>query len=460
MTDHRASALKYAQEHRARFLDELKIFAAIPSISTDPSAKADIQRAAEWVAKQLVDLGMDQVQIMPTTGHPVVYGEILTSPDAPTVLIYGHYDVQPADPLDLWESDAFEPTIRGDNIYARGITDMKGQVMASLKAVESIVRTGRLSINIKFLIEGEEEIGSPSLSAFMEAQKDLLRCDFALNPDTGIIAADLPTITYALRGLAAFELRVHGPDHDLHSGVFGGIVHNPAQALCELIAGMHDDHGQVTLPGFYDRVFSLSDEERSELARLPMDEKFYLKNTGAPALYGEETGFTPIERIGARPTLEINGIHSGYAGEGIKTVIPTWAMAKISCRLVPEQDPDEVYMLLRQYLEDHAPTTIRWELIKLAGGAASISDRHSPWVQALSKAMESVWGTCPVFKREGGSVPVVTQFQQILGVEAVNTGFALPDDNFHSPNEKMNLPTWYRGIDTFIHLFFNLGEHG
>ena len=457
MTDPRTAAIQYAHDNRQRFLDELKAFAKIPSISTDPAARPDMQRAAEWVADQLRSLKMDNVQIYPTAGHPVVFGEWLKAgSQAPTALIYGHYDVQPADPLELWQTGPFEPDIRGENIYARGITDMKGQVMVALKSVEAIVRTGALPINVKFLIEGEEEIGSPSLAPFMESHKDLLACDFAINPDTGTLAPDIPTVTYALRGLAYFELRVFGPDHDLHSGVFGGSVLNPAQALAELIAGMHDAQGRVTLPGFYDKVLPIDAEERAELARLPVGDEFFLQSTGAPGLWGEE-GYTTVERVGARPTLEVNGLLSGFTGEGAKTVLPAWAMAKISTRLVPDQTPEDVYQQMLKYLEAKAQKSVRWTLVDLHGGEPSISDRHSPYVQALSAALETVWNKRPVFKREGGSVPVVGQFQKILGVESVNTGFAMPDDNMHSPNEKMHLPTWYRGIDAFIHFFYNLG---
>jgi acetylornithine deacetylase/succinyl-diaminopimelate desuccinylase-like protein len=458
MSDFRAAALQYVQVHRSRFLEELKEFLLIPSVSTSPEHKRDIQRAAEWVAQKLRSLGAEKVQIYPTAGHPLVYGEISQAgPGAKTVLVYGHYDVQPAEPLGLWESGAFEPTVRGENLYARGATDMKGQVMAVLKAIEALVHSGRLPVNLKFLIEGEEEIGSPNLGEFIAQHKDLLACDFALNPDAGILAPDLPTITYALRGLAYFELRVYGPDHDLHSGVFGGVVHNPAQVLCELIAGMHDDQGRVTLPGFYDKVRPLDDEERAELARLPIDESFYLQQTGAPALWGE-VGYTPVERIGARPTLEVNGLLSGFTGEGSKTVLPARAMAKISCRLVPDQDPDEVHQQLLQYLQARAPKTVRYEVIKMAGSPASISDRRSVAVQAMVRAMEAVWGKRPVFRREGGSVPVVVLFQKLLGVEAVNVGFALPGDNMHAPNEKLHLPTWYRGLETLVHFFYNLGD--
>lgn len=451
MSNNLPEALKFAQENKKRFLDELISLASIPSISTDPEHKNDMKRAAEWIADQMRKIGMKQVQIFPTGGHPVVYSELVEAgSNAPTVLIYGHYDVQPAEPLELWETPAFEPTVRGENLYARGATDMKGQVMAALDAVESVTRTGKLPVNIKFLIEGEEEIGSPSLGAFISGHKDLLACDFALNPDSGILAADLPTITYALRGLAYFEIRVYGPDHDLHSGVFGGVVHNPAQVLCELIAGMHDSQGRITLPGFYDKVRELDQDERAELARLPNDEAFYLNQTGAPALWGE-AGYTPAERTGARPTLEVNGFLSGFTGEGSKTVLPAWAMAKVSSRLVPDQNPDEVHQQLLEYMEANAPNTVRYEVIKMVGGPASISDRDSAWVKAMEKAMEAVWGKRPLFRREGGSVPVVGQFQEILGVESINCGFSLQDDNMHSPNEKIHLPTWYRGIDSFIY---------
>jgi acetylornithine deacetylase/succinyl-diaminopimelate desuccinylase-like protein len=458
MSDSRTAALQYAHNNNSRFLDELKDFLTIACISTDPEHQADMDRAAGWVAEQLKNLSMSGVKIYPTAGHPVVYGEMMTdNQDAPTVLIYGHYDVQPAEPLDLWTSGAFEPVQRGENLFARGASDMKGQVMAAINALEAITRTGNMPINIKFLIEGEEEIGSPNLDEFISNHKELLSSDLALNPDTGMIAPDFPTITYALRGLAYFEVRVDGPDHDLHSGLYGGVVLNPAQALCELIAGMHDESGRVTLPGFYDRVRNLDDEERAQLARLPLDEEFYLQQTGAPALWGE-SGYSPVERIGARPTLEVNGFYSGFTGEGSKTVLPAWAMAKISTRLVPDQDPDEVHQQLTRYLKENAPETIRFEVKNLVGSPASISDRDSVGVRAMQDAMQQVWGEKPLFRREGGSVPVVVLFKEILGIESVNCGFSLPDDNAHSPNEKLHLPTWNHGIDTIIHFIFNLAN--
>jgi acetylornithine deacetylase/succinyl-diaminopimelate desuccinylase-like protein len=455
MAEQLENALEYSHRNKASFLSALKEILSIPSVSTEKEHIADIQRAAEWLAAQLRILRMQDVQLFPTAQSPVVYGEWLGAPGAPTVLIYGHYDVQPVDPINLWKTGPFEPTIIGEDIYARGASDMKGQAVITLKAVESLVQTGGLPINIKWLFEGEEEVGSPSLEAFIASHTDLLACDFAVNPDSGMIGKEYPTITYGLRGLAYFELRIFGPAHDLHSGMYGGVVHNPAIALAELIAGMHDDKGRVTLPSFYNRVRELSKEERDELARLPVDESHFLEQTGVQALSGE-SGFTANERTGARPTLDVNGLLSGFIGEGSKTVIPAWAMAKISTRLVPDQDPKEVHQQLLQYLDQNAPKDIRWEVKTLSGNPASISDRNNLGVRAMTKALEIVWGQRPYFKREGGSIPVVGDMQRLLGVESVICGFGLPDDNVHAPNEKQNLPTWYKGIDAYIHFFINL----
>jgi acetylornithine deacetylase/succinyl-diaminopimelate desuccinylase-like protein len=456
MPDPRSAALQYAQENNSRFLAELKEFLTIPSISTDPEHKADMDRAAQWVANQFEELGLTGVEIYPIGGHPVVYGEMLSDiENATTILIYGHYDVQPAEPLELWTTGAFDPVQRGENLYTRGASDMKGQVMATIKALESVLSTGKTPINIKFLIEGEEEIGSPNLEEFITIHQELLKCDFALNP--GMIGAENPTITYALRGLAYFEVRIDGPDHDLHSGIYGGVVHNPAQALCELIAGMHDENGYVTLPGFYDKVKPLGDEERTQLGHLAMGEDFYLEQTGAAALWGEND-YSPVERVGARPTLEVNGIYSGFIGEGSKTVLPAWAMAKISTRLVPDQDPVDVHQQLIRYFEENTPETVSYKIVNLVGSPASISDRNSVGVQAMQDAMQRVWKKKPLFRREGGSVPVVVLFKDILNIDSVNCGFSLPDDNAHSPNEKLHLPTWNRGIDTLIHFIYNLAN--
>jgi Acetylornithine deacetylase/Succinyl-diaminopimelate desuccinylase and related deacylases len=455
MADQREAALQYARKNKEKFLRSFKEILLIPSVSTDPAHSTDIRHAADWLAAQLRSLGMQKVQIFPTTKHPIVYGEFLGIAEAPTILIYGHYDVQPADPLNQWKTGPFDPTIRGEDIFARGASDMKGQNLVMLKAVESLVKTGGLPVNIKWLFEGEEEIGSPNLEAFISEHKGLLACDFAVNPDSGMIGKEYPTLTYALRGLAYFELRVYGPAHDLHSGIYGGAIHNPAIALAELIAGMHDSKGHITLPNFYDKVRKLSKDERDELARLPIDDKHFLEVTGASALYGE-AGFSVNERTGARPTLDVNGLLSGFTGDGSKTVIPAWAMAKISMRLVPDQDPEEVHNQFLHYLEEHATKDIRWELTAMAGSAASISDRDNIGVLAMCKALETVWGTRPYFRREGGSIPVVKDMQNLLGIESVVCGFGLPDDNVHAPNEKMHLPTWYKGIEAVIHFLLNL----
>jgi acetylornithine deacetylase/succinyl-diaminopimelate desuccinylase-like protein len=451
-------AIKYAHLHKIGFLNDLKDFLKIPSISTDPERQADVAHAAEWLKLQLASLECENIQIFSTPRHPIVYGDYLKAgPAAPTILVYGHYDVQPVDPLDLWETDPFDPTKKGSELFGRGASDMKGQIIASLKAIQSILKTGPLPVNVKFMFEGEEEIGSPNLDTFMNEHKDLLACDVVLNPDAGMISPDMPTIVYALRGLAYFELRVYGPAHDLHSGMFGGVVHNPAQALCELIAGMHDYRGRITIPGFYNNVRLLNEQERLELAKLPTNEEFYQKMTGVPEIWGDEK-FSAGERVSARPTIEVNGIVSGFTGSGTKTVIPAWAMAKISSRLVPDQTPEEVDLLLRQYLKSMAPKSIRWELTTYGGGPPCITERDLPATRALAQALETVWKKSVVFKREGGSIPVVASVRTILGAPSVLTGFGLPDDNAHAPNEKLDLPTWYRGIDALIHFFFNMEE--
>jgi acetylornithine deacetylase/succinyl-diaminopimelate desuccinylase-like protein len=448
-------AIEYARKNQDKFLNDLIEIVAIPSISTTPENKPDMDRAAEWMSSRLRKLGMNKVQIMPTGGHPVVYGEWLEAgTNKPTVMVYGHYDVQPVDPVELWDTPPFEGKIKGDNLFGRGTSDMKGQVVASMSAVESIINTSGMPVNLKWLLEGEEEIGSEHLADFIQKHTELLKADICLNPDAGMISADLPTITYGLRGLVYMELRVYGPARDLHSGLFGGTVHNPAQAIIELIAGMHDKNGRITLPGFYTNVRKLSDQERKDMAQLPTNEKFFLEQTGVPALWGEPE-FIPIERTSGRPTLEVNGLLSGFTGEGSKTVLPAWAMAKISCRLVPDQTPLEIFNCMQTYLEANAPRDIRWELKNLHTAGAAITDTNSAGVKAMSKAFETVWGSRPLFKREGGSIGVVVQLQEYVGVESVLTGFGLPEDNVHSPNEKLHLPTWRKGIEALIHFFHN-----
>ena len=454
---HLEPAIQHVRAHQDYILKELKDFVAIPSVSTLAEHKPDIQRAAEYVEKILKSMGMESVAIMPTAGHPVVYGEYLKAPGKPTVLVYGHYDVQPVDPLNEWVSQPFEPTVRGENLYGRGASDMKGQVISFLAALaSSIQHGGGLNANVKVLIEGEEEIGSPNLGAFMREHTDLLKADFSLNADSGIIAPTIPAIVYGLRGLAYFELWVHGPEHDLHSGMFGGAVHNPAQVLAELIAGMHDKKGRVTLPGYYDDVRKLTKEERKNLKRVPRTDK-QIKEEAAnpPKLYGE-AGYTTIERLGARPTLEVNGLYSGFIGEGSKTVLPGKAMAKISMRLVPDQDPNKVEKQLIAYLKKNAPQTVRWNLKAFGKTPGVLTAFDSLQVKAAEKALHSVFGVKPVFRREGSSVPVVSDIQRILGIDSVIMGFGLPDDNLHAPNEKQHIPTFFKGIEAYIHFFNNL----
>ena len=458
MPDSRETAVEYAHTHRGVFLNSLKELLEIPSVSTDPTHQEDMPRAARWLADRLQAMRFKSVRIIPTPGHPVVVGELAQAGNsAPTILIYGHYDVQPPDPVEQWHSGPFEPVIRGENLVARGASDMKGQIIATLSAIESVLQTGDIPVNIKALFEGEEEIGSPNMAVVLAREKEHLACDLALNPDAGMSGKNIPTIVYGLRGMAYFELRIDGPAHDLHSGQFGGIIHNPAQVLCEVIAGLHDRDGKVTIPGFYDRVARIEPDEKAELARLSIKDKEYLAQTGAPALYGESE-FSPAERMAVRPTLEVNGMGSGFTGPGLKTIIPASAMAKLSMRLVPDQDPDELNRLFQASLAERVPPTARWKLDYFGGGPASITDRTSKGVKALAQALKTVWGKDPVFKREGGSIPVVLEMQQILGVDSVLTGFSLPDDNIHSPDERLHLPTWERGIDALIHFLYNARE--
>ncbi|HUX12881.1 MAG TPA: dipeptidase [Spirochaetia bacterium] len=455
----REQALNYTSARKTAFLDGLKEFLHLPSVSTEPEHRGDIDRTATWLKDRLANLGAADAAVYPTGGMPAVCGSIAAKGAlaAPTLLVYGHYDVQPVDPVDQWISDPFTGRVDGDLLYARGASDMKGQIAAVLAAVEAVQRSGGLPVNVRFLFEGEEEIGSPNLSTFIRSHRDLLKADYCLNPDAGMIAPDRPAICHALRGLAYFELRIKGPAMDLHSGMFGGAVHNPAQVLCDLVAGMHDKSGRVTLPGFYDRVRELTEDERAELARLEMDDEYYIAQTGAPSLWGEE-GFTASERVGARPTLEVNGLLSGFTGTGSKTVLPAQAMAKISMRLVPDQDPKEVQGQFERYITTHVPQSVTWEVEQFSAGPPVITERNSAGSRSMAAALETVWGSRPVFKREGGSVPVATYLSEILGIPSVLTGFGLPEDHIHSPNERLHLPTWYRGMDAIIHFLYNLSE--
>ena len=444
------NAQEYARQHHAQVVDELIEFLKIPSISTMPEHRPDIRRAAEWAVANLRAIGFE-ARLYETPGNPIVYGEWLKAgPDAPTVLVYGHYDVQPVDPIELWQTPPFEPTVRDGNLYARGAADDKGQVFAHIKAAQALLETtGKLPVNLKFIIEGEEENGSPSLEPFIAAHADLLAADAVLISDTHSRSLDQPTIVYALRGMSYMEIEVFGPRRDLHSGSYGGMVHNPAQALCEIIAQLHDADGKITVPGFYDRVRSLGAEERAELDKAPYTESELKAETGVPAAWGEPE-YRLHERTGARPTLEVNGLVSGWTGAGAKTVLPSKALAKVSCRLVADQDPDEIYALVKAYVAQITPPTVRSEVRLLHKGSSAITDRHSPVMQAAIAAFEEGWGARPIFTREGGSIPVVADFQRILGAPVVLMGFGLPDDALHAPNEKFTLECLYRGIATSI----------
>ena len=446
-------SLTYLEEHHNRFQAELIELLRIPSISHDPAYKEDMDKAAGWLASKLRSMGIYNVEILPTAGHSVVYGEWLNGGDsAPTVLIYGHYDVQSPEPLEDWKSPPFDPSIRDENLYARGASDMKGQTLAAVNAVGAVVKTENLPINIKFLIEGEEEIGSKHLNEFLVTHREKLACDFSLNTDAGGMPdADTPSICYALRGGTVFLLQIFGPSQDIHSGEYGGVVQNPIHVLSKLIADLHDENGHVTLPGFYDRVQKLDEEERAELARLPFNEEFLLKHSGAPALWGEPD-YLPAERIGARPTMDVVKFEAGQP----KSAIPAKATARLSFRLVPDQDPAEVHEQLRRYLSTHAPPTVKWDLDFLGGGHAVITNRKSPEVFAMKDALQTVFGKRPIFQRAGGGIGAVLMFKQVLGIDSVLTGFSLYDDNFHGPNEKLHLPTWKKGMVALVYFFYNL----
>ena len=450
-----SDAIKYLEDNHERFKNELIELLRIPSISHDPAYKVDVDKAALWLADKLRSMDMDKVEILPTAGHSVVYGEWLKAgTSAPTVLVYGHYDVQSPEPLEGWKSQPFEPDIRNDSLYARGASDMKGQTLASVNAIEALVKTDSLPVNIKFLIEGEEEIGSRHLYEFLVANREKLACDFSLNTDAGGMPdADTPSICYSLRGGAGFVLNVYGPSQDIHSGEYGGVIQNPIHVLSRLIADLHDENGHITLPNFYDKVREIDKDEHAELAQLPFDDDFFLKHSGAPAVWGEPE-FLPAERVGARPTAEVLMFTAGQP----KSAIPAKASARISFRLVPDQEPAEVEKQFRQYLEARVPATAKWELQSMMGAPGIIVDRKSPAVLAMSDALETAFGKHPIFQRVGGGIGAVLMFKNVLGIESILTGFSLFDDNFHGPNEKLHLPTWEKGMKALVHFFHNLVE--
>ena len=454
MTKAIRSAVKYARSHHDRFLNELHEFLAISSISGNPAYKKEMQLAADWVADRLRALDFNRVEILPTAGNPVVYGEWL-SPDsnAPTIMIYGHYDVAPVEPLDEWDSDPFAPFIEGDNLYGRGSSDMKGQIMACVAAVEAIKLIAEVPLNIKFLIEGEEESYPNHFGDVLTTHPELLESDFCLNTDAGMPGPERPSITYGLRGYMDCHLLVIGPSRDLHSGAYGGMVHNPIHVLSELIAGLHTEGGRIAIPGLYDNVREINERERLLFTQTPYTDEMFLERTGAPFLWGE-VGYSPLERTIVRPSLNVDH----FSGGSIKNSIPAKAFAAISMRLVPDQDPKEIYEQLSKYVRESLPDTVKWTLEFLGGSPAVLVDVNTPWVDALSKALEVVWGVKPALIRGGGGIPAVTELKEILETDSVLTGFGLPDANLHGPNEKLHIPTWKRGVEALIHFFYYLAD--
>jgi acetylornithine deacetylase/succinyl-diaminopimelate desuccinylase-like protein len=449
---------EYQEKNKDRFLSELLELLRIPSVSARSENKPDMQRCAEAVRKSLMDAGADRAELFLTDGHPVVYGEKLVDLSKPTVLVYGHYDVQPPDPLDLWHSGPFEPVIRDGKIYARGSADDKGQFFMHVKALETMIQAGNLPTNIKFIIEGEEEIGSPNLGKFVASHKDLLRADVILISDTSMISLDSPSIDVGVRGLSYIEVEVTGPNRDLHSGVYGGAVPNPITILARMIATCHDGDNHITIPGFYDAVVEASPEERRLMAARPFDEEAYKKDLGLGALYGEK-GYTTNERTGIRPTLELNGIWGGYTGEGAKTVLPSKATAKISARLVPNQSAARVTELLLGYFRSIAPAGVTVRAEEHHGGEPYMTPIDSRAYRSAAKAIEAVFGKAPIPVRGGGSIPICALFEKELGIKIVFLGFGLDSDNLHSPNEKFELANFYKGIETipYFHQYFAEG---
>src|SRR6187397_2720163 len=450
--------IDFINVNRERYLEELKALLAIPSISALPQHAADVKRCAEWCADEMRRIGLQNVKLIDTPGNPVVYGDWLGAEGAPTILFYGHYDVQPVDPLDLWESPPFEATIRDGEIYARGAADDKGQIFMHFKAIEAhLKQNGRLPVNIRLILEGEEEVGSANLDDFIKAHKDELSADVVVISDSPMFDRGIPSICYGLRGLVYFQIDLRGTKSDLHSGSFGGAVANPAMVLAQILAQMKDKGGRVKIPGFYDDVRPLRDEERAEFKKLPFNETRYRKELGAPKLFGE-SGYTTLERTWGRPTFEVNGLLSGFTGDGARTVIPATAMAKVSMRLVPDQLPDKVAEQFEAYLKKVAPRTVSVTLTRMHGGRPWMTGFDNPFVQAAGRAIEQGFGKAPVFNREGGSIPVVSTFEEALGVPSVLFGVGLPDENAHAPNEKLDLANFHDGIIASAYLYDEVGK--
>ena len=448
---------QYIEEHKDRFLQELFGLIRIPSISSEAEHKDDMVKAAEYWRKSLREAGCDVSEIFPTDGNPIVYGEKIIDPALPTILVYGHYDVMPVDPVELWESQPFKPEVRDGKIYARGADDDKGQAFMHAKAFELMVRTNTLPCNVKFMIEGEEEVGSMNIAPFCIAQKELLKSDIILVSDTSMIALNTPSITVGLRGLAYMQVEVTGPNIDLHSGIFGGAVANPANVLTKMIASLTDENGRITIPGFYDDVIEISRLERDEMAKAPFNEAAYKQHLDVDELYGE-AGYTTKERTGIRPTLDINGIWGGYTAEGSKTVLPSKAFAKISMRLVPDQDYVKIGELFEKHFRSIAPNYVKVKVETLHGGQAYVSPIDTIGYLAASKAVETVLGKKPIPVRSGGSIPIIPQFEEILGVKTILLGFGLESDACHSPNENYPLENFFKGIETIPYFFQYFAE--
>jgi acetylornithine deacetylase/succinyl-diaminopimelate desuccinylase-like protein len=450
MTPSSDAARQYARAHAERFRTELDEILRIPSISTDPAHTAEMRRAAEWLAAHLDILGVEHAQIMPTGGHPIVFGEWLgAGKDKPTLLVYGHYDVVPAALEDGWDMPPFEPVERDGRIYARGVSDDKGQLFVHLKAFESYMKTGGAPVNIKFFLEGEEEVGSPHLAPFLQEHVDRLRADVCVISDSSMPAVEQPVILHSLRGMTYLEVTVRGPSDDLHSGTWGGAVHNPALALVEILSKLHNIDHSIAVPGFYDDVVPLRPEERQELAKTAISDEQVKQATHVPATWGEGE-FSIRERVSARPTMEINGLHSGWTGAGPKTIIPSHARVKLSCRLVGNQDPDGIYQRVKQYIESIAPPTMTLEFNLLSGSKPALIDYNLPAMQAAARAYERGWGAKPVFARGGGSIPVVADIFNLMRIPVVMMGYGLDDDGFHGANEHLSVEMFHRGIETAI----------
>jgi acetylornithine deacetylase/succinyl-diaminopimelate desuccinylase-like protein len=443
---------EYINKNQDRFLSELFELLRIPSVSADSKRAGDVRKAAEYLLGKLTAAGVDKAELCETAGHPIVYGEKIINPSWPTVLVYGHYDVQPPDPLDLWTSPPFEPVVKDGKIYARGACDDKGQVYMHVKAFEAMTKLVMISCNIKFMIEGEEEVGSEHLATFVKENRAKLKADVILISDTSIISLDHPSITVGLRGLSYMEVEVTGPNRDLHSGVYGGAVANPINVLSKMIASLHDDKGRVTIPGFYDKVAQLSAADREAINRAPFSLDHYKKDLDINDIKGEE-GYTTVERTGIRPTLDVNGIWGGYTGEGAKTVLPSKAYAKISMRLVPDQDNEEITELFTKHFKSIAPDSVKVKVTALHGGQAAVTPTDSKAFKAASLAFEEVWGKRPIPTRDGGSIPIVALFKKELGLDTVLMGFGLDSDAIHSPNEHYGIKNFMLGIETITSFY-------